>query len=63
MFSLQLRVEYEDGACEWIHSNPDQWTYTKQGPVHENSIYQGEFYDAREELQGWNMPGLSLIHI
>lgn len=57
MFSLQLRVEYEDGACEWIHSNPDQWTYTKQGPVHENSIYQGEFYDAREELQGWNMPG------
>ncbi|WP_283682817.1 alpha-L-rhamnosidase [Parablautia sp. Marseille-Q6255] len=60
MFSLQLRIEYTDGTYEWIYSDPDNWSYTKKGPVHENSIYHGEFYDAQDELPGWDMPGFSM---
>lgn len=59
MFSLQMRIEYEDGTDEWIYSDPDKWHYTKQGPVQQNSIYQGEYYDARNIIKGWNEPGFS----
>lgn len=31
-----------------------------EGPIRENSIYDGEVYDARKEKPGWNMPGYKL---
>ena len=54
LFSLQLRLEYADGRVEWVDSDPNNWSYTKQAPLKENSIYQGERYDARDEVAGWD---------
>lgn len=53
-FSLQMLIRYEDGSEEWICSNNRDWKYTKEGPFRENSIYQGETYDARREIPGWD---------
>ncbi len=33
------------------------WRWTESGPITMNSIYDGESYDARRELQGWSEPG------
>lgn len=59
MFSLRMRIEYEDGSVEWIDSDPDTWIYARKGPILKNSIYHGEFYDATAEIAGWNKPGFS----
>jgi len=59
LFALQLLVEYTDGTEEWLYSNPDTWRCTADGPVLYNSIYNGEIYDARKEIPGWDLPGCS----
>lgn len=55
-FSLQMIIRYKDGTEEWVTSNNRDWKYTKEGPVGENSIYQGETYDATKEVPGWDEP-------
>jgi len=52
---LQINAELEDGSklsfvsdASWRASN---------GPILEDSIYNGETYDARLETQGWDRPG------
>ena len=57
LFALQILLEYEDGSEEWLYSDPDDWRCTTDGPVVYNSIYNGEIYDARLELPGWDKPG------
>ena len=57
LFALQLVVEYEDGTEEWLFSDPDTWRCSTDGPVVYNSIYNGEIYDARREMSGWDVPG------
>lgn len=57
LFSLQMLIKYEDGSSEWIYSESDKWRYTNRGPLKENSIYQGETYDARCDMTGWDMVG------
>ena len=54
-FCADLRLTYEDGSVETIHTGRD-WK-TSPGPVIFNSIYTGEHYDARLEQEGWNEPG------
>nr|WP_294895151.1 family 78 glycoside hydrolase catalytic domain [uncultured Pedobacter sp.] len=51
---LQLEIEYEDGSKETVLS--DKTWKVCYGPVIENSIYDGEHYDARLEQKGWNEP-------
>ncbi|MCA9734839.1 family 78 glycoside hydrolase catalytic domain [candidate division KSB1 bacterium] len=51
---LQLHVEYTNGETEIITSN-DQWKHAP-GPVLFNCIYDGELYDATEEIAGWATP-------
>ncbi len=53
---LQLYIEGADGVLTEIHSNTD-WK-TAPGPIVEDSIYDGETYDARLEQPGWDLPGL-----
>ncbi|MDR3166555.1 MAG: glycoside hydrolase family 78 protein, partial [Treponema sp.] len=48
---LCLYVRYGDGAVETLVSD-DTWLCSA-GPVKQNSIYEGETYDARDELRGW----------
>jgi alpha-L-rhamnosidase len=46
-----LYVRYEDGTSETLVS--DTTWRCSAGPVKQNSIYNGETYDARDELNGW----------
>ncbi len=49
-------VRYADGSSESIVSDTS-WKVTSDGPTTFNSIYYGEYYDARKEKTGWDMPG------
>ncbi len=52
---LELRIELEDGRQVTVASD-SSWK-TTQGPVLEDSVYDGEVYDARREMPGWDEPG------
>ncbi|RPJ37112.1 MAG: hypothetical protein EHM21_18420, partial [Chloroflexi bacterium] len=56
---LQMNVEYQDGATVTISSKGSHWErwLVSSGPVRENSVFDGEVYDARLEDTGWCMPG------
>lgn len=54
-FCSDLRILYDDGTSEVIKSGTD-WK-TSLGPITFNSIYTAEHYDARLNLQGWNLTG------
>jgi len=51
---LQLRVVYEDGSEETFVTD-ERWK-TAPGPVLASCIYDGETYDAREEIADWDEP-------
>lgn len=50
----QLEVHYQDGSLNKIVTNKTWKSST--GPILMNSIYDGERYDARLELDGWSSP-------
>ena len=52
---LQLHLTYADGRVEIVNSDP-AWRATT-GPILMSDIYNGETYDARLEMQGWNDAG------
>jgi alpha-L-rhamnosidase len=54
-FYLQLNIEYTDGTFEKIISD-ESWK-ASTGALTENGIYNGERYDARKEMPGWNKAG------
>ncbi|KAA3659181.1 MAG: alpha-L-rhamnosidase, partial [Calditrichaeota bacterium] len=51
---LQLHIEYTNGETQIITSN-NQWKHAP-GPVLFNCIYDGEIYDATQEIAGWATP-------
>ena len=53
---LQLEIAYSDGSVETILSD-ENWKATRNGPIRSSSIYDGEEYDARMEMPGWDKPG------
>jgi alpha-L-rhamnosidase len=53
---LQLKLEYADGTSSIVPSD-ETWTLTADGPIRANNEYDGEEYDARMEMPGWNEPG------
>jgi len=55
-FLLQLNIDLEGGKQLSIVSD-GSWE-GKQGPVVSDSVYDGEVYDARVEVSGWDQPGL-----
>lgn len=48
----QLEIEYSDGSMEVIPSD-ESWRVTSKGPIIANNEFDGEEYDARLELTGW----------
>ncbi len=54
----QLNITYADGSEETIITD-GSWKATMEGPIVMNSIYDGENYDARKELRGWDKPGFN----
>ncbi len=56
-FTARLVVEYANGKISEI-STDDAWKFAS-GPILRNSVYLGEWYDARNELPGWNRTGFN----
>ncbi|MDO8951071.1 MAG: family 78 glycoside hydrolase catalytic domain, partial [Draconibacterium sp.] len=52
---VQLQINYTDGTSELVTTGKD-WKVTT-GAIIESDIYNGEIYDARKEMPGWNQPG------
>ena len=48
----QLEIAYEDGSTDMIISD-ESWKITSKGPIIANNEFDGEEYDARLELTGW----------
>jgi alpha-L-rhamnosidase len=55
-FMAQLELEYADGSRETILTDTS-WKVTGAGPIQQADFLMGEFYDARKEMPGWDMPG------
>lgn len=54
-FSCHIVVRYEDGGSDMYLSDLSwEWTHS---PILFSEIYDGEIYDARLEIPGWNEPG------
>lgn len=53
---LQLEIEYAGGKRRIIKTD-DTWKVTPDGPIRSNNEYDGEEYDARKEMPGWDRPG------
>jgi len=53
---LNLRLEYTDGTVTEVVSD-GSWKLSRAGPIRANNDYDGEDYDARQELSGWSSPG------
>ncbi len=54
---LQINIEYTDGTTFQVVSNKD-WK-SSLGPIIMSDIYNGEIYDARKEMKGWNTMGFN----
>ena len=54
MLRLELRVTFADGR-EWVLGTDESWQCAP-APVLMSSIYDGELYDQRRELAGWDTP-------
>lgn len=53
---LNLVIEYVDGSKQVITTD-NRWKGTADGPIRSNNEYDGEEYDARKEMPGWNRVG------
>jgi len=53
---VQMDITYTDGSKQQVITD-DSWKSTDKGPIRYAEIYNGETYDARNEMQGWTMPG------
>jgi alpha-L-rhamnosidase len=53
---FEMRIEYEDGSTAMVVSD-STWKITDHGPIRANNEYDGEEYDARMEMPGWNLQG------
>ncbi len=51
---VQLRLDHADGTTETLVSDASWKAST--GPILSDDLLDGETYDARKELSGWNMP-------
>jgi alpha-L-rhamnosidase len=50
---LHLRLEYTDGSIGEVVSD-ESWRLTLDGPILTSGEFDGEEYDARKELRGWD---------
>lgn len=55
---LQLEIDFHDGSRQIIKTD-DSWKVTADGPIRSNNEYDGEEYDARKEMSGWNDVGFN----
>ncbi len=53
---VRLDISFADGTHRCIVSD-NTWESTLTGPIVSNDLLDGETYDARREMRGWNKPG------
>ncbi|MGA2863187.1 MAG: family 78 glycoside hydrolase catalytic domain [Verrucomicrobiota bacterium] len=53
---VQTEIELGDGQVQTVVSD-SSWRSTIEGPIRSAGIYDGEVYDARREMPGWDAPG------
>ncbi len=51
----QIEITYADGSKQ-VYGTGEDWR-SSTGPILWSDIYNGEYYDARLEKEGWSMPG------
>ncbi len=51
----QLEIEFADGRRQTVATD-EAWQGTVEGPLRFSGIYEGETYDARKEMPGWDTP-------
>ncbi|WP_329062398.1 family 78 glycoside hydrolase catalytic domain [Amycolatopsis sp. NBC_01480] len=54
-YSAQLELTYTDGSSSVVATD-GSWK-TVDGPIRADDLYQGETYDARQDVAGWDSPG------
>jgi alpha-L-rhamnosidase len=55
---LQMEIDYVDGSHQSVVTD-DSWR-TKVGPIVYSDLLQGESFDARKELTGWDTPAANV---
>lgn len=50
---LRLAIKYADGSTSDVVTD-ESWKITDQGPIRANNEFDGEEYDARMEMGGWD---------
>ena len=55
---MQIDITYTDGSKKTI-STDDTWKSTDKGPIRYAEIYNGEIYDARQQMKGWSQTGFN----
>ncbi|MEU6372482.1 family 78 glycoside hydrolase catalytic domain [Streptomyces sp. NPDC046909] len=54
----RLLIRYADGSTQSVVTAPgDGWKATDTGPYRADDIYDGQTYDARQEIPGWTANG------
>ena len=53
---VNILITFTDGTTKRI-STDEKWKVTADGPIRSNNEYDGEEYDARKELTGWDEVG------
>ncbi|MET7474828.1 family 78 glycoside hydrolase catalytic domain [Streptomyces sp. NPDC005648] len=54
----RLLIRHTDGTTQSVVTRPDgSWKATDTGPHRADDIYDGQTYDARQELPGWTASG------
>ena len=53
---INILIEFTDGTTKRI-STDEKWKITANGPIRANNEYDGEEYDGRKELTGWDVAG------
>jgi alpha-L-rhamnosidase len=57
----QLEMESDEGRFERIVTDAS-WGMTREGPIRSSDILDGEAYDARREMPGWDQAGFGETH-
>ena len=52
----QIEIQFVDGTTQTILSD-ESWKLSTNGPIRKNNEYDGEYYDARQELKDWSKSG------
>ncbi|MFM1878225.1 MAG: hypothetical protein RLZZ241_1091 [Bacteroidota bacterium] len=58
-----LEITYEDGTTATVTTQPETWNLFSDGPLRYGSFFQGEVYDAQQEVavRNWSRPEYDAI--